>query len=74
MIADSVRIFVIWAVCLIVGWERFQWIQPIGFTVLLLGFFVFNGILSVPGQCMTKFGYFTYYAGLRFNNRVNEER
>jgi hypothetical protein len=45
---DSIRTLVVWAVALGVGWERFQWLQPVGFAFLLLGFFVYYGTVPVP--------------------------
>jgi drug/metabolite transporter (DMT)-like permease len=46
---DSVRTFVVWAVALSAQWERFQWLQPVGFVLLLLGFFAYYGTIPVPG-------------------------
>lgn len=45
---DSIRTLLVWAVALGVGWERFQWLQPVGFALLLLGFFVYYGTVPVP--------------------------
>jgi hypothetical protein len=46
---DSMRTVVIWTVALAVGWEKFQWLQPVGFTLLVLGFFFYYGTIPVPG-------------------------
>jgi hypothetical protein len=37
-----------------VGWETFQFMQIIGFVLLISGTFVYNGILIVPA--MRKYG------------------
>jgi hypothetical protein len=37
-----------------VGWEEFQFMQIIGFVLLIAGTFVYNGILIVPA--MRKYG------------------
>lgn len=38
----------IWMVSLYLGWEIFSWIQVIGFTVMVIGTFYFNGVLRWP--------------------------
>jgi len=45
MVLDSVRTVVIWAFSLIVGWQEFQYLQVIGFTLLLFGTTVYNEVL-----------------------------
>ena len=49
VVLDSLRTMVIWGFSMAIGWETFCYVQIIGFSVLLLGTFVFNGILKVPG-------------------------
>ena len=49
MVLDSLRTMVIWGFSLAIGWEKFCWVQIIGFVVLLGGTFVFNGVVHVPG-------------------------
>ena len=49
MVLDSLRTMVIWGFSLGIGWEKFCYVQVIGFVVLLAGTFIFNGILRVPG-------------------------
>jgi drug/metabolite transporter (DMT)-like permease len=48
MVLDSVRTFVIWGVTLLVGWQEFQYLQVVGFALLLLGTCVYNKIIPVP--------------------------
>jgi len=48
MVLDSVRTLVIWAFSLIVGWQQFQYLQPIGFVVLLAGMCLYNDLLIRP--------------------------
>ena len=35
-------------VSLYLGWEQFSWIQVIGFAVMVMGTFYFNGVLRWP--------------------------
>lgn len=37
MVVDSIRTLVIWAFSLAVGWQKFQYLQVIGFTVMVAG-------------------------------------
>ncbi|XP_019637627.1 PREDICTED: solute carrier family 35 member F6-like [Branchiostoma belcheri] len=48
MVLDSVRTLVIWVFSLAVGWEDFQYLQLIGFLILLSGTAVYNDMLFVP--------------------------
>jgi len=48
MVLDSVRTIVIWAVDLIVGWETFQYLQVIGFILLISGTMLYNQVLPSP--------------------------
>ncbi|KAJ2962442.1 hypothetical protein NQZ79_g2367 [Umbelopsis isabellina] len=45
---DTCRTLFIWMVSLYLGWERFSWIQVLGFTVMVLGTFIFNGVIKPP--------------------------
>jgi len=47
-VLDSLRTLFIWAVSLIIGWQAFYWMQPVGFVVLVVGMFVYNDILFLP--------------------------
>jgi len=49
MVLDSVRTLVIWMFGLAVGWEKFQYMQAIGFPLLIIGMFVYNGTIKIPG-------------------------
>lgn len=48
MVLDSLRTVVIWVVSIAVGWEHFNWIQLIGFLVLLVGTFIYNDAVFMP--------------------------
>ncbi|XP_064460553.1 solute carrier family 35 member F6-like [Ornithodoros turicata] len=48
MVLDSVRTLVIWAVSLIVRWQKFSWIQLVGFFVLIVGMFLYNNVVIRP--------------------------
>ena len=45
MVLDSVRTLVIWGVSLGVGWQKFQFLQLIGFLILVAGMCVYNDLL-----------------------------
>lgn len=48
MVLDSVRTFVIWVFTLLVQWETFQYLQPIGFIILILGMMLYNDVIILP--------------------------
>jgi len=48
MVLDSIRTVVIWAVGLAAGWEVFQYLQIIGFVLLLAGTMLYNEVLPPP--------------------------
>ena len=45
MVLDSIRTLVIWGVSLAVGWQAFQYLQLIGFVVLVCGMCIYNDLL-----------------------------
>src|ERR1700689_3609547 len=49
MVLDSMRTFAIWGISLAIGWQDFQYLQIIGFIILLLGTCIYNKIFWVPG-------------------------
>jgi len=48
MVMDSIRTVVIWVISLILKWQEFQYLQLVGFLLLLLGTCVYNEILIIP--------------------------
>ncbi|XP_068206752.1 solute carrier family 35 member F6-like isoform X2 [Palaemon carinicauda] len=48
MVLDSVRTLVIWLFSLAVGWQQFQYLQPIGFAILVVGMFIYNDLVFLP--------------------------
>ncbi|XP_050692656.1 solute carrier family 35 member F6-like isoform X1 [Eriocheir sinensis] len=48
MVLDSVRTLVVWAFSLIIKWQKFQYLQPIGFFVLIIGMTLYNDIIILP--------------------------
>ncbi|XP_043235270.1 solute carrier family 35 member F6-like isoform X1 [Amphibalanus amphitrite] len=48
MVLDSVRTLVIYLVSLALGWQDFQYLQPIGFVILLIGMSVYNDVIITP--------------------------
>lgn len=49
MVLDSVRTIFIWAFSLIVGWQAFQYLQPIGYLILFVGTCVYYDLIFLPG-------------------------
>jgi hypothetical protein len=45
---DTIRTVIVWIVALAVGWERFQYLQPVAFALLVLGFLVYYGTIPLP--------------------------
>jgi multidrug transporter EmrE-like cation transporter len=45
---DTSRTVLIWMVQLILGKEKFDWLQLIGFILLVIGTLVYNEIVVVP--------------------------
>jgi len=54
MVLDSVRTVVIWMVSLSVHWQGFNYLQLIGFLVLICGMCLYNNILIAP--TLTRWG------------------
>ncbi|KAF5279940.1 hypothetical protein FQR65_LT15122 [Abscondita terminalis] len=48
MVLDSVRTIVIWILSLGFSWQQFHWLQLLGFSFLLFGMCLYNGITCVP--------------------------
>lgn len=48
MVLDSVRTLVIYVVSLALGWQDFQYLQPIGFVILLVGMCFYNDVIITP--------------------------
>ncbi len=45
---DSMRTFFVWLASLLFGWEHFQWLQLVGFVVLVAGTFVHTEVIRIP--------------------------
>ena len=48
MVLDSVRTFVIWIVSLSLAWQKFNWLQLVGFIILLIGMCLYNDVILRP--------------------------
>jgi len=48
MVLDSVRTLVIYIVSLALSWQAFQYLQPIGFVILIIGMSVYNDVIITP--------------------------
>lgn len=49
---DTCRTLFIWLASLGLGWERFKWLQIVGFALLVYATFVFNGVVDPPLECL----------------------
>jgi len=47
---DATRVFLVWIVSLFIGWEKFEYLQLIGFAILLAGTLIFNEIIKIPAM------------------------
>lgn len=43
---NSARTTLIWAIAVHYGYDAFSWTQLVGFLVLVIGVFLFNGVFS----------------------------
>jgi len=48
-VLDNIRQIFIWAFSLIVGWQSFNWMTPVGFVVLIIGIWIYNDVILRPG-------------------------
>ena len=47
-VLDSVRVLFVWAVSLAVKWNNFQYLQPVGYFLLLIGILVYYNLVLLP--------------------------
>lgn len=61
MVLDSIRTLVIWTVSLGVGWQAFQWLQLLGFVILVVGMCLYNDLFFMPlfRKIAYRFGWIT---------------
>ena len=45
MLLDSSRTLIIWIFGLVIQWQRFNFFQPIGFLILVIGTFLYYDVL-----------------------------
>ncbi|KAI7907188.1 uncharacterized protein BX663DRAFT_528966 [Cokeromyces recurvatus] len=43
---DALRTILTWIIAIHYGWDSFSWLEFIGFFILILGVFIFNGVFS----------------------------
>jgi hypothetical protein len=48
VVLDSVRTLLIWILSLVVNWEKFQYLQPVGYFLLMVGILVFYNLILLP--------------------------
>ena len=49
MVLDSVRTIFIWVFSLIVQWQKFEFLQPIGYAILFFGTCIYYDLIFMPG-------------------------
>jgi hypothetical protein len=42
----TVRTILTWVIAIHYGWDSFNWLELAGFSVLVVGVFIFNGVFS----------------------------
>ena len=74
MVLDSVRTIFIWMFSLILGWQSFEFMQPIGFVVLFVGTCVYYDLLFLPTfhYLVKKFAPSSYSRYVEDRNREKE--
>jgi len=48
MVLDSVRTIFIWAFSLLIGWQKFEALQPVGYVVLFVGTCIYYDLIFMP--------------------------
>jgi len=48
MVLDSVRTIFIWVVSLILGWQKFEPLQPVGYGILFVGTCIYYDLIFMP--------------------------
>lgn len=48
MVLDSVRTIFIWVFSLAVGWQQFEYLQPIGYAILFFGTCIYYNLIFMP--------------------------
>lgn len=48
MVLDSIRTLVVWVFSIMLQWESFQYLQPVGFLVLVVGMMTYNDVIILP--------------------------
>lgn len=43
---DSLRTALTWLIAIHYGWDSFSWIELVGFSILVFGVFIFNGVFT----------------------------
>ncbi|CAO3626571.1 unnamed protein product [Mucor hiemalis] len=43
---DTLRIILTWVIAIHYGWDSFSWLELLGFSILVFGVFVFNGVFT----------------------------
>ena len=52
---NAIRPFTVWIYCLIAGWEKFSWIQLLGYFIAVYGMLLYYGIIGlIPWRCEKK--------------------
>lgn len=68
MVLDSVRTMVIWLISLLIGWQKFQALQLVGFVILLFGMCLYNDVFICQAYHRVR----DRFVQRRYGNVVNE--
>ena len=72
MVLDSVRTIFIWVVSLILGWQKFEALQPVGYGILFVGACIYYNLIFMPVICWLYAKMF--YPNFRVNGKNSENR
>lgn len=53
-VIDSLRTMITWMIAIYYGWDSFSWLELVGFVILVLGVFIFNGVFRKFKSSLTE--------------------
>ncbi|KAL5484260.1 hypothetical protein EMCRGX_G020722 [Ephydatia muelleri] len=54
MVLDTLRSIIIWVISLAVGWQKFEFLQPVGYIILFIGIWIYYDLIIMPASTMGK--------------------
>ena len=48
MVLDTLRSIIIWVISLAVGWQQFEFLQPVGYIILFIGIWIYYDLIIMP--------------------------